>query len=504
MKDNRGFTLIELLAVVIILGVVMLIAIPSVTKQITNSRRITYADNAKTIISGAKNIVNSGELPVYKPKTTYYLPIEMISTENGKRSPFGEFVDAYVVVIPQKDGYDYYWTSTDTSKTGILLTHYDNLDKDSIKNNIDAISTDVSICGNDNIIIFNTDGTIKEEKESTECINPKSTYDGSGSVVSNSLYFDVDSSGTITRVHDLVHFELLDVDRCVTYLQNAGFNDTVERVKYYCENELKNEVNDEDEFFKEMKSQGIITYYIEPYPKDLVIPEQINGVEVTSIGSEAFLWAKVNSITLPKTLKRIESNALSGLGLKRLVIPNGVTHIGSGALSGNYFSKIIIPSSVTEIGGGALYNCPVLYEVINKTDRGYNWTSVFGHNGDTHMFKTGTYKHAMTEEAFRRNGRYFYDPYHVTIYVTNEDSMNINIDSMFDIGPYKFDLVNTNGYKVFSYDLSSNSYLETSPGPMNRIEGYCGALLTNYYITDSSGSLLYEGFYRFVIENAMC
>ena len=39
MKNNKGFTLIELLAVIIILGILMIIAIPSVTKYITDSRK---------------------------------------------------------------------------------------------------------------------------------------------------------------------------------------------------------------------------------------------------------------------------------------------------------------------------------------------------------------------------------------------------------------------------------------------------------------------------------
>lgn len=35
MKEKKGFTLIELLAVIVILGVIMMIAIPSVTGYIT-------------------------------------------------------------------------------------------------------------------------------------------------------------------------------------------------------------------------------------------------------------------------------------------------------------------------------------------------------------------------------------------------------------------------------------------------------------------------------------
>ncbi len=505
MKRNEGFTLIELLAVIIILGVIMLIAIPSVTNQITNTRKTTYAETARGIIGGARTIVNSGELPVYKPRTTYYIPIDLVNTENGKRSPFGDFVDAYVVVTSQKDGYEYYWTSNDTSKTGILLTHYNNLGKEVVKNNIEKVSTDVAICGNDNIIIFNVDGSIKEEKTATECINPKETYDGSGAVVSKVDFFDFDTStGTITGVHDIIHFELLDADRCATYLQDLGFRDTFENVRDYCINDFEDDIYGEDEIVRDMVSQGIINYSRESYPRDLVIPDEINGVAVTTIDSNVFLYKDLNTVKLPSSLKRIESNAFSGSGLKSVVIPNGVTYIGYGAFSGNFFSKVTIPSSVTEIEDGAFYNCPILTEVINKTNREFYWGSVFGYGGESSTFVKGNYEYSMSEENFHRNGRYFYDPYHVTISVTEEDEMNLNMESMFEMTRHSFNLVNNNGYKVYTYDLSSRTYTENSIGEMEYISGYCGARLINYYITDSNGNILHQGFYKYIEEGAMC
>ena len=40
--NKKGFTLIELLAVIIILGVLLLIAVPSVSKYITNSSKAFF------------------------------------------------------------------------------------------------------------------------------------------------------------------------------------------------------------------------------------------------------------------------------------------------------------------------------------------------------------------------------------------------------------------------------------------------------------------------------
>ena len=69
MKKN-GFTLIELLAVIIILGILMIIAIPSVTKYINDARKDSYIDSAKGIITGAKNFVNDGKLEMFDTDTT--------------------------------------------------------------------------------------------------------------------------------------------------------------------------------------------------------------------------------------------------------------------------------------------------------------------------------------------------------------------------------------------------------------------------------------------------
>ena len=48
MKNNKGFTLVELLAVIVIMGILMMIAIPSITKTIEKSRKDSFVDIAKS------------------------------------------------------------------------------------------------------------------------------------------------------------------------------------------------------------------------------------------------------------------------------------------------------------------------------------------------------------------------------------------------------------------------------------------------------------------------
>ena len=137
--NKKGFTLIELLAVIIILGILMIIAIPSVTKYISDSRKSAYIDTAKELVVGARNVVNEGKLEMYSTDTTYYIPSSCIKTENGgeAESPYGKFKQAYIGVIYNGQGYKYYWISVDESGQGIKdITPLDKLDVDDIESDL--------------------------------------------------------------------------------------------------------------------------------------------------------------------------------------------------------------------------------------------------------------------------------------------------------------------------------------------------------------------------------
>ena len=62
MRNNKGFTLVELLAVIVIMGILMLVAIPSITRTIENSRKDTFVDIAKSYGNAARTLWTSDNL----------------------------------------------------------------------------------------------------------------------------------------------------------------------------------------------------------------------------------------------------------------------------------------------------------------------------------------------------------------------------------------------------------------------------------------------------------
>ena len=83
--SKKAFTLIELLAVIIIIGILMVIAVPSVSNYISGSKKSAYVDTAKDLIAGARNKVNEGKLGLFNTDVTYYMDTRCIKTENAER-----------------------------------------------------------------------------------------------------------------------------------------------------------------------------------------------------------------------------------------------------------------------------------------------------------------------------------------------------------------------------------------------------------------------------------
>lgn len=62
LKNERGLTLIELLAVIVIIGIVSAIAVPSVGNIIENSRRDAHVANARMLIDATRMAITADGL----------------------------------------------------------------------------------------------------------------------------------------------------------------------------------------------------------------------------------------------------------------------------------------------------------------------------------------------------------------------------------------------------------------------------------------------------------
>ena len=137
MKNKKGFTLIELLAVIVILGLLMAIAIPSVTKYITESRKKTVISTIGNYITAMVNEVNDLTYTFTEDNTIYAVPIECIALERGGTNPFGAWHQAndaywaYVLVQYNDDtsSYTYGYTFKDSAGYGLYPTAQDQLNE---------------------------------------------------------------------------------------------------------------------------------------------------------------------------------------------------------------------------------------------------------------------------------------------------------------------------------------------------------------------------------------
>ena len=119
MKKN-GFTLVELIAVIIILGILMIIAVPRVSTYIDNSRKSAYVATIKDVVASAGSLITKQHMSTYDRETTYYIPNNCIKTEKGiAKSPYSDFDKAYIIVGWENNNYAVYWVSRDNSGIGV-------------------------------------------------------------------------------------------------------------------------------------------------------------------------------------------------------------------------------------------------------------------------------------------------------------------------------------------------------------------------------------------------
>lgn len=118
------------------------------------------------------------------------------------------------------------------------------------------------------------------------------------------------------------------------------------------------------------------------------IPEKINGKKITAIGQDAFKNSRIQSVTIPSSVKTIESFAFSGCySMTEIVIPSSVTDINSFAFSDCTKLKKAEIQGAAKIYSYAFRNCSALENIILNSgcSRGASGQGFF--NGCTSLKK---------------------------------------------------------------------------------------------------------------------
>ncbi len=98
-----------------------------------------------------------------------------------------------------------------------------------------------------------------------------------------------------------------------------------------------------------------ITGYIGSSAK-VVIPEEIDGVSVTAIASNAFQSKGLTSVSIPSTVLSIGSYAFASNNLTTLSLPTYLEIVGDCAFMSNSISALYINTRLTSIGASAFRN----------------------------------------------------------------------------------------------------------------------------------------------------
>ncbi len=160
MKNRKGFTLIEVLAVILIIGVIMMIAVPNVANYIFGSRKSSFATNVHAYIETVRAEYEAREYgPLLDDDEIMFVPIQVVKLEKSDAgsSPFGEydFDRSYIVIVPERNTYEYYANVKDVKNNGVIMRTYNVLDGDVVVEDATSIPSWKGYNGTESIYRYN-------------------------------------------------------------------------------------------------------------------------------------------------------------------------------------------------------------------------------------------------------------------------------------------------------------------------------------------------------------
>lgn len=183
MKNKKGFTLVELLAVIVILGVLLMIAVPAVQNVIKKTKNNATQKQAELFIDAAKKMAIIDEAT--NDKVIYKLSDLDSSVDTNRFT-------GMVVALKENESYKYYIYLNDSVNKKTI----GNNDNDILGNNDNNI---FKFASEDNINENVTDGGKDFKKDSTQIIQVKDKkYSYSSTNNTLNTYYSVKENVIVT------------------------------------------------------------------------------------------------------------------------------------------------------------------------------------------------------------------------------------------------------------------------------------------------------------------
>ena len=128
MNNKKAFTLIELLAVIVILGILMIVVVPAVTKYIEDSKKEAFIKEVNSLVDAVRYGITSGD-PKYSMgnEITKTYTLQDIKLEKGKNT-----IKNGIVVVNTKDNTYEVKVTDEENNYCIARTEISKLTKDNI------------------------------------------------------------------------------------------------------------------------------------------------------------------------------------------------------------------------------------------------------------------------------------------------------------------------------------------------------------------------------------
>jgi hypothetical protein len=137
----------------------------------------------------------------------------------------------------------------------------------------------------------------------------------------------------------------------------------------------------------------------------VVIPDTLQGKDVTVIDDTALNNSSITEVTLPKHLKRIGVGAFAGNKITGITIPDSVETIGMGAFKNNPLTKVALGTGLTALESQTFYNNSLADIVIPENIKTVK-TGAFAGN-DIIFIRLGSNVDIQDDTAFGKYGSQF-------------------------------------------------------------------------------------------------